>query len=208
MSWIEIIGYIGAIATVITYSMKTIIPLRIAGICANLIFIAYGYLANVHPPLILACVLLPLNIFRLYQMIKLVNDIKASIHGDASVSWIAPYSSASTFKAGDIVFKKGDKADAIYYVSSGEFEILEISSSIKPGELVGEVGLISPDNKRSLSLKCVTDGNLLSISYEKVRQLYFQNPQFGLYLIQLLGNHLFRDIARLENALETFRPTV
>jgi hypothetical protein len=41
--------------------MKTMIPLRVVGLCANVIFIAYGWLAPVYPQLLLHGALLPLN---------------------------------------------------------------------------------------------------------------------------------------------------
>jgi CRP/FNR family cyclic AMP-dependent transcriptional regulator len=45
MTWIEALGYIAAVCTLATYSMKTMIPLRISGIAANVFFIAFGFLA-------------------------------------------------------------------------------------------------------------------------------------------------------------------
>lgn len=38
LNWIEALGYLGALLTLGTYSMKTMIPLRIVGISANVIF--------------------------------------------------------------------------------------------------------------------------------------------------------------------------
>ncbi len=53
------------------------IPLRILGITSNVVWIAYGALAGVYPPLLLHVVLLPLNILRLRQMVVLVNRVRA-----------------------------------------------------------------------------------------------------------------------------------
>ena len=71
-SWIDALGYFGALLTIGTYSMKTMIPLRIVGLCANGIFIFYGYFAPAYTQLLLHAVLLPLNAVRLYQMLQLV----------------------------------------------------------------------------------------------------------------------------------------
>jgi hypothetical protein len=71
MTWIEALGYIAAVCTLATYSMKTMIPLRISGIAANCFFIAFGFFGAIYPTLILHVVLLPLNAVRLYQMLHL-----------------------------------------------------------------------------------------------------------------------------------------
>jgi CRP/FNR family transcriptional regulator, cyclic AMP receptor protein len=51
--WIEALGYFGALVTLGTYSMKRMIPLRVLGICANCVFIGYGFLGPVYPQLVL-----------------------------------------------------------------------------------------------------------------------------------------------------------
>src|SRR5690348_14407503 len=61
----ELIGYAAAIVTIATFMMKTMIPLRVCGIAANFLFIAYGYLDAAYPPLVLHLILLPLNVARL-----------------------------------------------------------------------------------------------------------------------------------------------
>ena len=75
MSMAEIVGYVAALVTLGTYSMKTMIPLRMFGIAANVLFIAFGYMAGIYPTLILHVVLLPLNSLRLYQMLQLTRRV-------------------------------------------------------------------------------------------------------------------------------------
>jgi CRP-like cAMP-binding protein len=89
----------------------------------------------------------------------------------------------------------------MFYTVSGQYRLNEISADIGPGQMIGEIGLIAPENKRTLTFECVEDGELLEISYTAVEQLYFQNPQFGFYFLQLISQRLFRDIARLEQKL-------
>jgi CRP/FNR family transcriptional regulator, cyclic AMP receptor protein len=81
---------------------------------------------------------------------------------------------------------------------TGRFRLVEIERELSPGEVVGEIGLIAPDNRRTLTFECVEDGELLSITYAQVKQLYYQNPQFGFYFLQLISARLFQDIRRLE----------
>jgi hypothetical protein len=42
---------------------------------------------------------------------------------------------------------------------------------------------------------------VLTISYDKVQELYFQNPTFGFYFLRLATGRLLQNVARLEAAL-------
>lgn len=198
MTWIDAIGYVGALITLGAFSMKTMIPLRIAGICANLVFIAYGFLGNLYPPLVLHLVLLPLNSVRLYQMLQLVEKVKAVSRSDLSMDWLKPFMTRRMVKAGEILFRKGELSSNMYYTVSGRYRLAESGSEMPPGQVIGEIGLISPDNRRTLTFECIEDGELLTISYSQVKQLYFQNPAFGFYFLQLISQRLFQDIKQLE----------
>jgi hypothetical protein len=48
----------------------------------------------------------------------------------------------------------------------------------------------------------------MKISYDQVKQLYYQNPQFGFYFIQLVTRRLFENIARLERELAICKATM
>jgi hypothetical protein len=50
--------------------MRTMIPLRVAGITSNCLFIVFGFFGAVYPTLVLHAALLPLNTLRLYQMLQ------------------------------------------------------------------------------------------------------------------------------------------
>lgn len=198
MHWAEILGYIAALLTLIAFQMKTMIPLRIIGMCANCFFIAYGIFNHTYPALVLHTILLPLNGLRLYQMMQLVEKVKAASQGDLNMNWLKPFMNKQLVKAGDVIFRKGDVSSSMFYSVTGRYRLTEISAELGPGEVIGEVGLLAPDNKRTLTFECIEDGELLTISYGQVKQLYFQNPQFGFFFLQLISQRLFKDIARLE----------
>jgi CRP-like cAMP-binding protein len=161
-------------------------------------FIAYGLLSKIYPSLFLHLVLLPLNSVRLYQMLQLVEKVKVASRGDLNMDWLKPFMTKRAVKAGEVLFRKGELSNAMYYTVRGRFRLPEIANDVLPGEVIGEMGLIAPDNKRTLSFECVEDGELLAISYSQVKQLYFQNPRFGFYFLQLISQRLFQDIKRLE----------
>jgi len=198
LSWVDALGYLGALLTLGTYSMKTMIPLRVIGLCANCVFIVYGYFAPAYPQLLLHIVLLPLNAIRLYQMLQLVEKVRVASDGNANMEWLKPFMSRRACRAGEKIFSKGDVSSAMYFTVTGRYRLSENEQVVNPGEVIGELGLIAPDNKRTLTFECIADGELLTISYDSVKQLYFQNPKFGFDFLRLMSQRLFRDVAQLE----------
>jgi hypothetical protein len=198
MHWVDILGYFGATLTLCVYSMKRMIPLRMIGICANCVFITYGGLAEVYPQMVLHSMLLPINILRLREMLAIIRKVKAASQGDHNVEWLKPYMTRRAARRGDMLFQRGDPSSDMFYTLTGRYRLKEIGQDVEPGQLIGEIGLIAPENKRTLSFECIEDGDLLTISYDHVKQLYFQNPEFGFYFLQLISQRLFKDIQRLQ----------
>jgi hypothetical protein len=197
----ELIGYVAAVLTVATYSMKTMIPLRVIGICANFLFILYGYFAAVYPQLLLHAILLPLNSVRLYQMMRLVALVNQASNSDLSMEWIKAFTNTRLCRAGETVFNKGDSADKMFYVVSGRYLLVEIGIEITPGQVVGEMGLVAPKHQRTQTFRCLEEGELLEITYGQVKQLYFQNPRFGFFFLKLMTQRLFANNKSLEQRL-------
>jgi CRP/FNR family transcriptional regulator, cyclic AMP receptor protein len=199
----EFAGYLAAVLVFLTFYMKTMIPLRIVGICSNCAFIAYGYLGGLYPVLILHLILLPLNGLRLREMLRLTKQVREAAQTDLQMDWLKPFTSTRRMSAGDILFRKGDAASVLYVIVSGRCRLTELGIDILPGQVVGELALLAPDQSRTQTLQCIENGEVLQITYEQVRQLYCQNPQFGFYFLQLSTRRLFQNIARLESELAT-----
>ena len=208
MDWIRSVewpvwfGYAAVVASVVTCAMKTMIPLRVVSMICNSLFIIYGFFGHIYPTLALNCILLPLNGLRLFQMRKLIADVERAAASDqSSIDWLMPYMSGRTVKQGDIVFRKGEIADAMFYSVSGRYRLVESGIEIPLGQVFGELGLLSPGNLRTQSVECIENGQLLSASYQMVKELYFQNPEFGFYFLRLTSERLFQNIGRLEEEL-------
>jgi len=72
MGYIDWLGWAAALLTLVTFSMKTMIPLSAIAIASNIAFISYGALAEIYPVVALHSTLLPFNFIRLLQMRRLV----------------------------------------------------------------------------------------------------------------------------------------
>jgi CRP/FNR family transcriptional regulator, cyclic AMP receptor protein len=201
MSDAEVSGYVAAALVFMTFYMKTMVPLRVIGICSNCAFITYGYLGGLYPVLILHLILLPLNSLRLREMLLLTKQVRQAAYGDPNMDWLKPFTSTRHVKAREVVFHKGDVAGDMFVVLSGRFRLVETSIEIVSRHVVGEFALLTPEHSRTQTLECVEAGILLQISYGQIEQLFFQNPKFGFYFLQLITRRLLQNIARLETEL-------
>jgi CRP-like cAMP-binding protein len=98
-----------------------------------------------------------------------------------------------THPKGTVLFRQGDPADRFYMIQEGRVLFPEIDKRIGPGEVFGEVGLFAPQGVRALSAICDEACRLSVISGEKVLELYYQNPKFGLFLIRLVSGLVIED---------------
>jgi CRP/FNR family cyclic AMP-dependent transcriptional regulator len=200
--WPMWFGYAAVASSIVTCAMKTMIPLRVVSMTCNALFIIYGFFSGIYPTLILNLVLLPLNTLRLQQMRKLIQDVEAAAsYGETSIDWLKPFMSSLSFRKGDIVFRKGDVADTMYYSVTGRYRLREMGIELPVGQVFGDLGLLAPGNRRTQTIECVEDGEVLKASYQQVKELYFQNPQFGFYFLRLTTERLFQNINRLEQEL-------
>jgi hypothetical protein len=202
MHWTDLINSLAGLFIVATASTKTMVPLRILAIAANCFLIIYFAIAHSWLTLLLQAFALPLNAWRLYQMLVLIRRVREAIRGKPSLDWLKPFMSERRFRKGDLLFAKGETADEMFYLMTGRFVLVEMGIEIEPGHLVGELAMLAPDNRRTATLECIEEGNVLSITYEQVEQLYYQNPTFGFYFLKLATARLFNNIVRLEGELE------
>lgn len=67
-STIEIIGYIACGLVFATFYVKKILTLRLIAICSNVAFILYAIGSTLYPIFILHSFLLPLNLYRIFEI--------------------------------------------------------------------------------------------------------------------------------------------
>jgi CRP/FNR family cyclic AMP-dependent transcriptional regulator len=206
MQWTEAFGYLGALMTLTTFSMKTMLHLRMVGIVSNLAFISYGALGHVYPVLMLHLALLPLNVWRLWQLLQLTRQIDEMSGSQLSMEWLKPFSRRRTVQAGETLFRKGDAAAEVLFVLSGRFRAVEADVALGQGEVIGELGLITREHERTQTVVCEETGSLLSVTYDEVRQMYYQNPKFGFFFLELVAERLMRDAQRTPPARRSATP--
>jgi CRP-like cAMP-binding protein len=208
INFANMLALVGAVLYVATLMVRTMVPLRVLSIISMVFFIAYGVLAGAVATLVLYLLSLPINIIRLRQMLSLVQRARVSAQGDLSMDWLRPFMTPRKFKKGDVMFRKGDVAKEMFLTVSGRFLIREIKIELPPGRILGELGFIDPKNRRTATVESLEDGEVLCITYDRLLELYFQNPEFGYYLLKLTTERLMQNVGRLEGTLADLRKQI
>ena len=190
---------VAALMVVISAFVKTMIPLRWLAVASNVGFIIYGLAHPAPLMVVLHAVLLPVNLWRVRQMVKLTQRVAASAADSQQLQiWLRPYMRSREYRAGSMVFANGEEASRMYFLAAGEVELPEVGRRLAPGQMFGEIAFFAPDRKRSSSARCVSDCTLLSIDEDTFKQLVYQNPDFGLEVVRLIAGRLTDDIRRLQ----------
>lgn len=190
---------IAALLVIVSAFVKTMIPLRWLAVGSNVGFIIYGLLQPVPLMVLLHSVLLPVNLVRVAQMVRLTRRVSASATDSEQLEvWLRPYMRPRNLRKGQMIFRHGDEADRMYYLVEGRIELTEIGRTLEAGQMFGEVAFFAPDHRRTSSARCITPCTVLSIDEDTFKQLYFQNPDFGLEIVRLIAGRLSADVRRLQ----------
>ena len=193
---------VGAVFYAATFLMRTMVPLRVFGNVSALFFMAYGALAGVTSTFFMYLLLLPINSLRLLQMRNLLKKARIAAQGDLSMDWLKPFMNRRSYRQGDVLCRKGQPANEMFLTVTGKFLVTEIGVELPPGRLVGELGFVTPNNRRTQTVECIENGEVLTIGYDRLLEIYFQNPKFGYYFLRLSSDRLLQNIARLEGIIE------
>ncbi len=189
---------VAAALVVLSAFVRTMIPLRWLAVGSNAGFIVYGL---VHPVPLMALLhgaLLPVNLWRVWQMVRLTRRVAASADPRQMEIWLRPYMRSRRLRAGVKLFERGAAARRLYFLAEGQIEFPEVGRTMAAGKMFGEIAFFAPDGRRSSSARCVTDCTVLSIDAATFRQLVYQNPDFGLEMMRLIAGRLSQDVQRLQ----------
>src|SRR5216683_6710081 len=157
-----------SIFVVATTTMRTMIPLRIFGILANVVLFATAIPSHNYLVMLVQASMLIVTPYRLHQMLQLVRDVKKSVNSDLSMEWLKPFMTERNCAAGEVLFYKDEKAEDMLYIVSGRFRLVESGIELPVGAIVGELGMLSPSNVRTQTLDCLDGGLVLSVTYKMV----------------------------------------
>ena len=105
-------------------------------------------------------------------------------------TWDAP--------AGTLVLQEGQGGDEFYVILNGQVEIVRALGSAeesilglcKPGEFIGEIGLLNQGAPRTATARVVEDARLLIITYTDFNELLKSHPELAYEMASVLSARL------------------
>lgn len=200
--WIDAALYLASALVFAAFFMKAIVPLRVIAIASNIAFVGYAIGVWNIPILILHLALLPLNIFRTVQHVKLAQAVRKAIDGDAHIESLLPFMDRQSRPRGTVLFEKGDRADDMYFLVAGRVRFPEIDVTIGAGSLFGEIAPFLHGRSRTSSAICTEACEICTLSGARVQELAITQPAFGLFLTKLIARRMNDNNLSLANLKE------
>ena len=95
-------------------------------------------------------------------------------------------------RAGDVIFREGEKADELFVIKSGHVRIQvgnRTMADLAADNIFGEMALIDSE-PRSATAVAITDVELVAISEKQFLFLVTQTPYFALKVMRILAQRL------------------
>jgi hypothetical protein len=204
----ETLGYLASGLVLLTFLMKTMTWLRMIAIVSNVAFILYAWAFGLTPILILHAILLPLNIGRLLEIRRHARmaDAAAGLKpGEDSFDWLITLADRRMVPNGTTLFHKGDVGRSLFVIVDGEVFLPEIDVVLKSGAMLGEISLFSAEGKRTLTAVARGPVELAELTERRVREIYFDNPEFAYSLIRVITSRLVSNMGDLESRLAALK---
>jgi len=100
---------------------------------------------------------------------------------------------AVTLKPGEVLFREGDEAHAMYVVKHGTLRILSgstILETVREGGLIGEMAIIEEHMPRSATVIAGTYCELVEIDVPRFLSLVANTPDFSITVLRVIARRL------------------
>ena len=194
-SFVALAGYVAGGLTFLAFFMKDSIRLRQIALLSNVFYAVWAGSIHFYPTLALHVALFPVNAVRLVQLIRerrLIDEAIAA--NEVSAEWLIDFMERRTIPPGTVLFRRGDPADALYFLADGRLRLVELGIDLEAGALLGEIGIFSPDGKRTQSVAATEKSLVYMLRRHDALALYRRDPAFGIYLVRLITRRLVEDI--------------
>lgn len=121
---------------------------------------------------------------------------------DRSLSWPLASMHRERFAKGEFLFRAGDRADKMFYIIQGVIRLPELNLRLRAGQVLGEMGILSPLKERTASAICEEDLEAYTMDYRQVIQLFREDPALALNLVQMSIKRLIENLKTEAEAKE------
>lgn len=124
----------------------------------------------------------------------------------AKLKLLAFTSEVVTYRAGQVLFRKGDAGDAAYVIIRGDAEVSVVTEAgefpvaqLHDGDFLGEIAILC-DTPRTATVTASSELKTLRIRKEPFFELLKQFPEMAVEMTRLLADRLTRTTAELVEA--------
>ncbi|MEL6170961.1 MAG: cyclic nucleotide-binding domain-containing protein [Pseudomonadota bacterium] len=197
---IEAVGWLAVALKLATFSMNSLISLRILVILSSVCFIVYSALFQIWPLLALEAVLLCINAYKLYELVAL-RRLVTHMTDDSEADFTAAiaYGKRRDIEAGNVLFEKGDPVDCMYYLAEGLVEIEGQGVKVRAGNIFGEMAFFNSSAARMATVRCVEDTVVYEVNEKRFTRLQYEDPNFAMSVMRLVTKRLVANAAHTED---------
>ena len=124
------------------------------------------------------------------------------------IDFLSNYATTEQYKAGAIVYRKGQPAARAYVLLEGEVALRAptpaghgiVIEHVGPGTMIGASVLLG--ETYMVTAQCVTDCKIMTLGKAPLEQIMAANPQMGLIIEKYLAEHYYQRSVDLMHMLE------
>jgi hypothetical protein len=198
---IQAVGWLAVVLKVATFATSSMIPLRLLAMASSICFIIYSGVFQVWPLLVIELTLLPINAYRLYEIIalrRLVTHMTDESEPDFSAAMA--YGKKRVIQAGNVIFTKGDPVDCLYYLAEGRVEIEDQNVTVAAGKIFGEMAFFNASAERSATVRCLEDTVVYELDEKRFTRLQYEDPKFAMAVMRTVTKRLVANAAQTQEA--------
>ncbi len=103
-----------------------------------------------------------------------------------------------TLLDGEILFRENDVGNSFYIVTLGKIEVVKaletpeerLLNALGPGEFMGELSIMIPDNLRTASVRAVGETQVLELHRDRFKEMIETRPNIAYQVMQKLSERL------------------
>jgi CRP/FNR family transcriptional regulator, cyclic AMP receptor protein len=185
--FLSFLGVCELFAKFVSGSAKSIIDLRMFAIASNICGGVAYFLTGAWPQLTQSLLEIPIHSWRLYKSRHAMQEIERAENPDYAIQIIKKLAKPKTFAKDEVIFRKGDIANAAYILDQGCVRVIEYNVLLSAGALFGEMGLFLDEKRRTASATAAEDVVLHEIAYDTFEAIYAKNPEIGFAVMRLMS---------------------
>lgn len=168
---IIMLGFCGAGLSLSAWAMKRTLYMRMLSLASSLCLVTYGIAVEAWPVIVTNGGLLPLNAFRLWQLLTVLKAARGAVEDPA---WLVPHSRVLTIADGEPLVSAGEPARRLVLILSGAAAAAE--ARLGPGDFAGDGRPFQPDLTESRTVLACGEARVAVVRLPPLEDYALQDP--------------------------------